>query len=181
MTFFLISLGLSLDTFAVSLASGTAIRKLHLHHAFKIAFLFGSFQALMLLVGWLTGLTIAGYIQDYSQWIASGLLIIVGGKMIYESTLLKDRGCEQSISFILILGLAFATSIDALSVGVSFSLLHYRILIPVLILGIVTFLASLSGIFIGDRWGSILEKKMAALGGTILLLIGLYNLIKHIT
>jgi len=170
-----------MDTFAVSVASGSAIKQLHLHYAFRFALFFGFFQALMLLVGWFTGLTIINYVQNYSHWIAFGLLTLIGFKMIYESTLLKDKNNSQPTGFFILLGLAFATSIDALSVGISFSLLHYRILIPVLILGIVTFSASLAGIFIGEKFGSLFEKRMAILGGIILILIGLINILKHMS
>ena len=178
--FLLISIGLSMDTFAVSVATGATIKKLHIHYALRFALFLGFFQALMLLVGWLTGLTVAGYVQNYSHWIAFGLLTLVGGKMIYESTILKDKPNCQPTSFLIVLGLAFATSIDALSVGISFSLLHYRILIPVLILGLVTFSASFIGMYVGDKFGSLFEKKLAFLGGSILIAIGIVNIIKYL-
>jgi putative Mn2+ efflux pump MntP len=100
--------------------------------------------------------------------------------MIYESIIMKEESDKPPLGFLVILGLAFATSIDALSVGISFSLLQYRILLPLLLLGAVTFSAALAGIFIGDRFGSLYENKIAALGGIILILIGVLNIIKHI-
>ncbi len=166
-----------MDTFAVSLASGTTIKTLHIKHALKIAIFFGFFQALMLLVGWFSGLAISIYVQNYSVWLAFGLLFVIGCKMLYESTLLKVEKDRTTSGFFIILGLAFATSIDALSVGISFSLLNYRIILPVFILGFVTFFASLIGIYIGDRFGSLFERKMIALGGLILILIAVLNVI----
>ncbi len=178
--FLLISLGLSMDTFAVSVANGAAIKVLHLNYAFRFAVFFGFFQALMLFIGWLTGLTIANYVQNYSHWLAFALLTFVGLKMIYESTLLKDKSNSNGTGFWIVMGLAFATSIDALSVGISFSLLDYRIIIPVLILGIVTFTASLSGIYIGYKFGTLFEKKMVFSGGVILIIIGILAILQYL-
>lgn len=180
MTFFLVSIGLSMDTLAVSVTSGAAIKKFNFHYAFKFALLFGAFQALMLLAGWLTGLTIVQYVQNFSHWIAFGLLTLIGIKMIYESTLLKEKTDSPPLGFIILLSLAFATSIDALSVGISFSLLHYTIMLPVLILGVVTFSMSLTGIYIGERFGTLFEKKMALIGGIILILIGIINIFQYL-
>jgi|SRR5690554_338485 len=169
-----------MDTFAVSLTSGATLKVLNLHYAFKFSLFFGLFQALMLLVGWLTGITLHQVVNNYAHWIAFGLLTLVGCKMIYESIIMKEESDKPPLGFLVILGLAFATSIDALSVGISFSLLQYRILLPLLLLGAVTFSAALAGIFIGDRFGSLYENKIAALGGIILILIGVLNIIKHI-
>ena len=169
-----------MDTLAVSVASGAAIKGLDFHYAFKFALLFGAFQATMLLAGWLTGLTIKQYVENFSHWIAFGLLTAIGIKMIYESALLKDKRESPPLGILILLSLAFATSIDALSVGISFSLLHYTIILPVLILGVVTFSVSLAGIYIGEHYGSLYEKKMALLGGIILIMIGIVNIIQYL-
>jgi putative Mn2+ efflux pump MntP len=169
-----------MDTFAVSLTSGAAIKELHLRYAFKFSLFFGFFQALMLLIGWYTGISLHQLVNNYSHWIAFGLLTLVGCKMIYESIILKEESEKSPLGFLIILGLAFATSIDALSVGISFSLLQYRILLPLLLLSIVTFTAAMVGIFVGDRFGSLCENKMAFIGGLILILIGVLNIIRYI-
>lgn len=179
-TFFFVSLGLSMDTLAVSLASGAAIKKLRLHYAVRFALFFGLFQPLMLFVGWLTGLAIADYVENYSHWIAFSLLTLVGCKMVYESTLMKEKLSSFSMGFWILFSLAFATSLDALTVGISFSLLQYRILIPLLILGAVTFSASFIGIYAGDKFGNRFRKELAVISGIILILIGLLNILQRL-
>jgi putative Mn2+ efflux pump MntP len=176
-TYLLLSLALSMDTFAVSVASGSTFRGLHLRFAFRYALFFGFFQSIMLLAGWFAGLTITDYVNDYSHWLVFGLLTFIGLKMIYESTLMKKESGTSPSGFWILFGLAFATSIDALSVGISFSLLRLQILVPVLILGIVTFTAALTGIYLGERFGSLFEKKLVILGGIILILLGLSRIV----
>jgi manganese efflux pump family protein len=99
--------------------------------------------------------------------------------MIYESTLMDKPQKNSTQGLLLVIGLAFATSIDALSVGISYSLLYFRILIPVLILGGVTFTASLAGILIGGYFGSFFQKKLEVIGGLILIAIGINILLQN--
>ena len=177
-TFFLLALGLSMDTFAVSITSGIAIKQTCLRYACKFSVFFAVFHSLMLFIGWLAGLTVKDYLHSFSHWIAFGLLTFIGGKMIYESTILKcDDKCDQ-YGILVLSALAFATSIDALTIGVSFSLLGYRILVPVLMLAGVTFIVALTGIYLGGKLGSYFAKRMELLGGAILILIGISILIK---
>ncbi len=179
LTFFLIAIGLSFDSFAVSVSTGSTLKRLHLNYALKFALFFGFFQSLMLIVGWVSGLTVKQYLENYSHWIAFILLVIIGVKMIYESTLMDKPQKNSTQGLLLVIGLAFATSIDALSVGISYSLLYFRILIPVLILGGVTFTASLAGILIGGYFGSFFQKKLEVIGGLILIAIGINILLQN--
>ncbi|PIU17621.1 MAG: hypothetical protein COT18_13035 [Elusimicrobia bacterium CG08_land_8_20_14_0_20_59_10] len=180
-----IALGLSFDAFAVSIASGATMKRLHLPNALKMAFFFGAFQAFMPVLGWLAGRGLKDLISGVDHWIAFGLLLFVGGKMIYESfELKKEEECESKKTCPFNTGaltvLAVATSIDALAVGLTFSLLSVSILVPVLLIGLVTFLMSAAGVKIGSAGGHFFESKMELAGGAVLILIGLKILAEHL-
>lgn len=181
LTISLIGLGLSMDCFAVSVASGLAIKELKIHHILRIAFFFGLFQALMPVIGWFAGMGFRSYIENYDHWIAFGLLAAIGVKMIYESRTLEEE--EKSIDprkIFVLLALSVATSIDALAVGLSLSFLKVAILTPAAIFGAITFAVSLAGIFIGDKFGHLFEKYVELAGGLILIAIGSKILIQHL-
>ena len=181
-TVLLIALGLSMDAVAVSLASGCAAGKAKVdwRQALLLAFLFGSFQALMPVAGWLAGLGFKDLISGVDHWLAFALLAFIGGKMIREAS--RGPACrprDKRLSLPVMLGLAVATSIDALAVGLSFSLLAVDILVPVLLIGLVTFALSLLAVFAGQRFGGRLAGKAEVLGGAILIAIGLKILLEH--
>ncbi|MDD3051729.1 MAG: manganese efflux pump MntP family protein [Candidatus Cloacimonetes bacterium] len=180
-TILLISLGLAMDAFAVSVSSGVVLTCFRKRYALKIALFFGVFQAVMPLIGWSAGLTFRNYISAVDHWIAFALLSIIGGKMIYESliTCEKEKSCNPENIMVLLM-LAVATSIDALAVGISFSCLEVSIITPALIIGIVTFVLSFAGVFIGNKFGSIFENKMELIGGLILIGIGIKILVEHL-
>jgi putative Mn2+ efflux pump MntP len=180
-TVFFIAMGLAMDAFAVSITSGLTIRDCGLRHALLIAFFFGGFQAMMPIVGWLAGLGLKGFIVHVDHWIAFGLLGFIGGKMVYESTVIgkAERECG-TLSFYLLLGLSVATSIDALAVGVTFGILNALIVTPVIVIGLVTFLMSFIGVSVGKRFGGFFEKKIEVAGGLILIAIGVKILIEHL-
>jgi putative Mn2+ efflux pump MntP len=176
----LIALGLAADAFAVSVSSGAIIEKLRLRHALRIAFFFGAFQAIMPWIGWKIGCLASDLIRAMDHWLAFVILSFIGGKMIYESFLLKEE--EEAInplSLSVLLSLAIATSIDALAVGVTFSFLDLSIYEPVLIIGAITFLVSLAGTYIGEFFGHIFENRIEMAGGIILIGIGGKILIEH--
>jgi len=176
-----IATGLSLDAFAVSVTGGSTIRPLKFLQALKIALAFGLFQALMPVVGWAAGLTLEQYIKDFDHWLAFLLLAFVGARMIYNALSGKPHDDRHDILRITtLLMLAVATSIDALAVGLSFALINVGILKPVLMIGIVTCLLSLLGVYIGNRLGSFFEKKLEIAGGIILILIGIRILWEHL-
>ena len=181
-TIIVIAVGLAMDAFAVSVAAGAAERKLHIRHAMRMAVFFGAFQAIMPLIGWLAGERFKDSIAAYDHWVAFGLLALVGGKMIFESFKLKkakDPAVDPS-SILVVLTLAVATSIDALAVGVTLSLVTDSILFAVLMIGIITFALSLAGIRIGMKVGHFFENKIEIFGGIILLLIGIKILLEHL-
>ena len=180
-TIVFVAFGLAMDAFAVSITSGLTIRHLRINHALRIALFFGSFQAVMPIIGWLAGLSLRDFISDIDHWIAFGLLSFIGLKMIYEAITMKegDKAISPLNSSVLLM-LSIATSIDALAVGVSFAFLKISIATPVIVIGIVTFLLSFLGIFIGNRLGHFFEKKIEILGGLTLIGIGIKILVEHL-
>ncbi len=176
-----IALGLAMDAFAVSITSGLTIKNLKIKYAFRIALFFGVFQAFMPLVGWLAGLSLKDFISGIDHWIAFGLLCLIGCKMIYESIKIESSEREiNPLNVYVLLVLSVATSIDALVVGVSFAFLMISIATPIIVIGIVTFLLSFVGVFVGNRSGHFFEGKIEIIGGLILISIGIKILIEHL-
>ena len=179
-TIVVIAIGLAMDAFAVSIVSGAAYRQLQIKHALRIALFFGGFQAVMPLIGSLAGLTLKGHIAQYDHWIAFALLTAVGGKMIYESFKIKDSEKKfDPTSLITLLALAVATSIDALVVGITLSLITKSIILAVTIIGAVTFVLSYIGVAIGKRFGHFFESKIEIFGGVILIAMAVKILLQH--
>jgi putative Mn2+ efflux pump MntP len=175
----LIAIGLAMDSFSVSITRGFTNTKTTLSiEALKTGFFFGFFQAFMPIIGWFAGLSVIDFISGFDHWIAFGLLIFIGGRMIYESTFKESKKVVNSSSFKVLLILSIATSIDALAVGLSLSFLETSIILPVIIIGIITFALSFLGVFIGKKFGSYFEK-IGILGGVILIVIAIRILIEH--
>jgi len=179
-----ISVGLAMDAFAVSVACGVTITRMDLRQTLKIAASFALFQALMPIIGWSAGLGFREYIAAYDHWIAFGLLAGIGLKMIYEARKLeKDAERSEELDTVMTAGrlllLSIATSIDALAVGLSFAVLNITILTPALIIGFITGGMSHAGIILGRRVGHLLEGKVEIIGGVILILIGVKILFEH--
>jgi len=180
-TIIIVAVGLAMDAFAVSIVSGAAYKQLKIKHAFRLAVFFGGFQALMPLIGSLAGLSIKQYIANYDHWVAFALLSAVGCKMIYESFKIKpaDRNFDPSnISILLILSIA--TSIDALTVGITLPLLALSLIKAVIIIGLITFLLSYIGVSVGRKFGHFFESKIEALGGLVLIALGAKILVEHL-
>lgn len=180
-TITVIAVGLAMDAFVVSILSGGAYRQLHVKHALRMAIFFGAFQAFMPLIGSLAGLSLKDYITDYDHWIAFALLAVVGGKMIYESFKIKsvEENLNPSNIFVLLV-LSVATSIDALAIGITLSLITSSIIAAVTIIGLITFGLSYTGVLIGKRFGHFFENKLEAFGGFVLIGIGIKILCEHL-
>jgi manganese efflux pump family protein len=179
---FLIALGLAADCFAVALGGSMSIRKLRYRQVLRTGVAFGLAQTLMPVIGWLVGRTIIDYVAGYDHWIAFALLAFIGGRMIWEAFHEKDErkeGADISRGWLL-LTLAVATSIDALAVGLSFAFLEINILWASLLIGIVAFLITHLGFFIGRKAGVLLGKRARIIGGLILLAIGIRILVSHL-
>ena len=171
-----------MDAFAVAVVTGSVYKEFKVRHALRMALFFGGFQAVMPVIGYLAGLGLKDYIEAYDHWIAFALLCFVGGKMIYESFKIEAAEKNRDPSNLpVLLVLSLATSIDALAVGITLSLLETPILVAVTIIGLVTFGLSYSGVFIGKRFGHFFESKVEIVGGLILIAIGVKILIEHLT
>lgn len=176
-----LAIGLSFDSFAVSVCSGLNLPQIRFYQATKIAISLAFFQAMMPLIGWMIGNSIKGLIEPVDHWIAFGLLGLIGGKMIFESILgSEEREIKNPLLWKVILMLSLATSIDALAVGFSFATLLDKILFVVFVIGLVTFIASMLGILLGKKTGPRINKYAEILGGVILILIGTKILIEHL-
>lgn len=180
-TVVLIAFGLAMDAFAVSVTNGVTMKPLRINNALKIAIFFGSFQAIMPAIGWLGGFSLSGFISDIDHWIAFGILSMIGCKMIFESTKTKQNKKKiESLNIYILFMLSIATSIDALAVGLSLSFLKIYIVTPAIIFGVITFLLSFLGVFVGNRAGHFFESKIEIAGGLILIGIGAKILAEHI-
>lgn len=176
----LIALALAMDALAVSIAGGFIIKNLKIRHALRAAVMFGFFQGLMPFLGWSAGQELRSFLYHTEHWIAFGLLTIIGIKMIYEANSLEKTETRKDLRhFPTLLILAVATSIDALSAGLSFSFLKVDILLPIIIISLITFSLSLAGIYIGRSVEHFFEKKLEISGGVILILIGIKIVIQH--
>jgi putative Mn2+ efflux pump MntP len=177
----LVAVGLAMDAFAVSVAHGIAAKNRNGSDAWKMAVSFGSFQALMPVMGWSAGLGLSGLISGFDHWVAFGLLGFIGGKMIVESMRFGTEKREPNqLTLRLLLVLSVATSIDALAVGLSFAFLQMSIAAPIAVIGAVTFLLSFLGVSFGSRLGHLFENRIEIVGGLILVGIGLKILFEHL-
>jgi len=179
-TIFLIAIGLCFDSFAVSVSSGLMMKHISFIDAMKISFSLAFFQGLMPLLGWLAGKRISSYLSNYDHWIAFGLLVVIGLRMIWESQKPEENKTFNPLNIWFIIYMSIATSIDALIVGLSFAFLKTNIYVSIIIIGIVTFIAAMLGILFGKKAGVHFGKKMEILGGVILIIIALKILIEHL-
>jgi putative Mn2+ efflux pump MntP len=179
-TTILIALGLAMDSFSVSISNGLNRKFVKVADALKIGSLFGFFQAIMPVFGWLAGANVIEFIEGFDHWIAFGLLSFIGCRMIYESIIKDAKKVIGSLSLGVLLVLSIATSVDALAVGLSLSFLKVSIVAPVIATGIITFSLSFLGMYLGSRFGRFFKNKIEILGGVILIVIALNILIEHL-
>lgn len=181
LTIFLLAIGLGVDAFSVAIGIGAANRQKSWAPVVRLSLAFGLFQFVMPLVGWLAGSTVVDLIATFDHWIAFGLLVLIGGKMIREG-LEKETAEEKpdQTKGLPLLLLSVATSIDALAVGFSFSLLKTPILLPATIIGIVCFFMTAVGMIFGKGLARIFGKKVEIAGGLVLIAIGIKILIEHL-
>lgn len=178
----LLGVGLAMDAFSVSLATGLREPKMKFPRMSLIAGAFGAFQAVMPLIGWVCVHTILQYFKIFEKcipWIALILLAFIGGKMICEAARKapdEEGPAKMDTKELFVMGVA--TSIDALSVG--FTISEYEALMAILaalIIGVVTYLICLIGLTLGKKFGTKFSSKAQILGGLILIGIGLEILI----
>ncbi|MGL5330767.1 MAG: manganese efflux pump MntP family protein [Peptostreptococcaceae bacterium] len=174
----LTAFALSMDAFAVSVTKGITLRTINKSIAFKIAFFFGLFQGVMPLIGWALGINFESYIKAFDHWIALILLGFIGLKMIVDA---KGDDCDitTTLDNKELIVLSFATSIDALAVGISFAFLNINIIPICIAIGVITFLMCFMGVLIGKKIGCMFKSYAQIIGGIILILIGLNILNEH--
>ncbi len=177
---FLIGIGLAMDAFAVSICKGLSMKKINYKKTIIIALYFGIFQAIMPVIGYFLGTTFESLVTQIDHWIAFILLGIIGINMIKEAFSKESENCNDKVDFKTMILLAIATSIDALAVGITFAFLKTEILSAVTMIGIITFILSLIGVKIGNKFGDKHEKNAEILGGIILILMGIKILIEHL-
>lgn len=181
LTILIIAVGLSMDSFAVSITSGLVLNTIKFKDAVKIAFSLALFQAVMPSIGWIIGMRIQSYIESFDHWIAFGLLFIVGAKMIIESFKTEEEDKNfNPLNIKVLLMISLATTIDALVVGISFAFIEYRWFWSGMIIGVTTFIISMLGILFGKKIGHRLGNKMEIAGGLILILLGVKILAEHL-
>lgn len=177
----LISIGLAMDAFVVSICKGLSINKVKIKHCVIVGLWFGIFQTLMPTIGFLLGTTFERFIVGVDHWVAFFLLLIIGGRMALD--VFKDSEDEDDdLSFKKMLMLAIATSIDALAIGIAY-VCAYRsknALMCFSMIGIITFFISFIGVKIGSIFGNKLQKKAQIFGGLVLILVGIKILFEHI-
>ena len=176
----LISLGLAMDAFAVSVCKGLSMEKMNWKKAIIIGLYFGLFQALMPVLGYFLGTAFEQFITSIDHWIAFALLGAIGSNMIKESFNKNSENCNENIDVKTMVILAIATSIDALAVGITFACLRINIWLPVISIGIITFILSVIGVKIGNKFGDKYENKAEFIGGLILILLGIKILLEHL-
>lgn len=174
------AMGLSMDALAVALASGKSVSN-RMQHALRLGLAFGTAQMIMPIIGWLLGHRVKDSISAFDHWLAFFLLAVIGFKMIRESFEGEDCVKEAgTISNKRLLGLAVATSIDALVVGVTFAFLDCPLLLSALVIGVVTFVISTFGAYVGCFCCCIWGRRAERFGGVVLILIGAKILLEHI-
>jgi manganese efflux pump family protein len=176
-----VALGLAMDAFAVAVSVGLALQHVTGRQAFRLSFHFGLFQALMPVLGWLAGRTIAGLIGAFDHWLALGLLAFIGGKMILDGVHGQGEAPkgDPTRRWSLVV-LSVATSIDALAVGLSLALIGASVWGPALVIGVVAGLMTLLGLGLGRRVGARLGPPAEILGGVVLIGIGVRIVVEHL-
>jgi len=180
-TFLFIGIGLSFDSFAVSISCGLAKREIRFKQAIIVALSLAFFQALFPVIGWIIGESIRTLVDAFAHWLAFGLLAVIGVRMILEGN--KSDGSFRSFDpfkLKVLISISIATSIDALVVGLSFGFLDLPILFPVLVIGFVTFVASMLGMLFGKSIPAKRGCQSLIIGGIILILIGIKILVENL-
>lgn len=182
----LIAVALAMDCFTISIVSGVMTRKMFWGRNLRMALLFGFFQAAMPFIGWIAIHYFQSSVEAYDHWIAFGLLLLIGGKMILDAFKEEDEATFNPLNLGTQLTLAVATSIDALAVGISFSCSGYgtvqSLILPLAVIGLVSFIFSIAGLLLGVRFGGAVARrfKPEIIGGVILIAIGVKILLEHL-
>lgn len=177
---FVIAVGLSMDAFAVSVCKGLSAGRVRLGHALTAGIWFGGFQALMPFLGWLLGSRFQSFISSVDHWIAFLLLGLIGLNMVREFRSQEEEEVGASFAPKAMLPLAVATSIDALTVGITFAFLRVDILWAITLIGVTTFVLSAIGVKAGGIVGERGKSRAELAGGLVLILMGCKILVEHL-
>ncbi|MDA3882021.1 MAG: manganese efflux pump [Bacteroidales bacterium] len=177
----LIGIGLSFDSLAASLTIGASGNNVTRKHIFRVAGSMAFFQTLTPLLGWLVGNHFKTIAEKYDHIIAIILLASIGGKMIYDGITHKDSENSNyaTLPAIMLIGISIATSIDAFVIGITFGILRVNIFTAAVIIGIITFIFSVFGVYFGKKIGTKINDKIDIIGGIVLLGLGLKIFIDH--
>ena len=177
---FLIAIGLGMDSFAVAICKGLAMKNMQMRKAIIIGLYFGIFQAVMPIIGYFLGVNFQNVIEKIDHWIAFMFLGAIGVNMIKHAFSKEEEHFDENVNFKTMVVLAIATSIDALAVGITFAFLKVNIILAVNIIGIIAFILSIIGVKIGNVFGNKYERISEICGGCILIFIGVKTLIEHL-
>lgn len=177
---FLIAVSLAMDAFAISVGKGFTLKRVLSRHALIAGLWFGGFQALMPIIGFFLGSSFAHIVGRIDHWIAFGLLVLIGINMIRETLSGDDDKLDSDFGFRTMFVMAIATSIDALTVGVSMAFLRVDIWIAAAVIGVVTFALSAVGVSLGSKFGAKVGSKAGIVGGVVLICLGIKILIEHL-
>jgi len=180
LTLVIIGIGLSMDCFAVTVGAGVSGKRNNMVQNLYIALVFAIFHFFMPLLGWFIGDAFKEYVRAIDHYIAFALLLIIGGKMVYEAFQSYKKDAISFHNHFFVFGLALATSIDALIVGMSLALLDFNLMLTAAVISFSAFVFSFAGFYIGRRFACYCGNKAEILGGIILIAIGTKILIEHL-
>lgn len=175
----IISISLAMDAFAVAVCKGINCKSIDKNKCLLVGVMFGLFQALMPLIGYSVGAGLRRFVFAIDHYIVFAFLVIIGVNMIYESICGNAEYSSSEISIKSLIVPAIATSIDAFSIGIMFAFMKVNLMLSVLTIGIVAFVLSALGVYIGSSFGKRFEKRAKFIGGFILIIMGIKTLIEH--
>ena len=173
-----LALGLAMDATAVAAARCVTAPVVRLRDVVVVPLVFGAFQALMPLLGWLLGVGAGRYVEAFDHWIAFGLLVAIGAHMLWEAR--KSEPVDDVFSIVRVLALAVATSVDAFAAGVTLPLIDVPAPLAIATIGVTTFVCSALGALAGRRFGAALGKRLEVAGGVALIVLGTKILLEHV-
>jgi len=180
LTVLIVAVALAMDCFAVSLAAGTVTKERRIFTSAVLGIFFGGFQMIMAIAGWAAGSSIASTIGYIDHWIAFIILVVIGGKMMYEGIKGEEVHERNYLAVSTLFILSIATSIDSFGVGLSFALLSTGIVSAAAIIGIISFISSFAGVMFGSRLAARFGRPVEIAGGIVLVIIGIRILFEHI-
>ena len=174
------ALALAMDAFAVAIGVSASLQPLRPRQVFRLSWHFGLFQALMPVLGWAGGASVARCLSFVDHWIAFGLLSVLGLRMMWPGEAGQGKRARDPTRGLTLVALSVATSVDALAVGLSLGVMGVRIWLPAVVIGIVALGMTLVGMLIGHRVGRRLGRTASVAGGIVLVVIGVRILVQHL-